>query len=130
MQKTLLLLFLSALVLSACQESLADRSVREAREYTLKKCPAKLSESTVIDSLVFDKKSLTMHYYFTISGRSDSAELIKEKDPREELIKAIKNNTPLRKSKDAGFNFAFTYRSTKHPGKVLYTTVITPDDYQ
>ena len=46
---------ITALALTACQESLEERCAREAEEYTKKKCPARIDQNTVIDSLVFER---------------------------------------------------------------------------
>ena len=42
-----------ALTFAACQESLDERAAREAKMYTKKNCPAKISETVVMDSMTF-----------------------------------------------------------------------------
>lgn len=113
----------------SCQESLADKSEREAVEYTRKKCPARIDKNTTIDSLVFDKRTLTMHYYYTMSGNGDNPELLRQVDARQVLLDKVRNSTSLKKYKDAGFNFAYIYFSEKHRGDTLFSTVITRADY-
>ena len=61
------------LLLSGCQESLEDRAAREVVEYTQKYCPQKLKDFTTLDSLTFDKATLTFTQYLTLSGNADNA---------------------------------------------------------
>ena len=48
---------------------------------------------------------------------------------RQSLLSELKNTTSMQAYKDAGFNFAYTYRSEKHPDVVLYDVVFTEKDY-
>lgn len=117
------------LLLPSCQESLEDRCEREAREFTAKKCPAKISETTIVDSMVFDKSTLTMHYYYTMGGRGDDPEVIAEINPRETLLEEVRNNIALGRYKEAGYNFSYTYFSLKNFGQELFSVTFTPEDY-
>lgn len=129
MDKKLLLFFFAAL-LTACQESLEERCAREAKEYTERKCPARINEFTRIDSLTFDKASHTMHYYYTLSGNADNAEAIARSNPRETLAREVRNTTSMEIYREAGYRFAYTYRSESRPERVLFETVIEEKDYQ
>lgn len=117
-------------VLTACQESLEDRCAREAKEYTEKKCPAPIGENTVIDSLVFERSTHTMHYYYTLSGNADNPEAVSAINVRELLLNQIKNTTSIKAYKDNGYNFAYTYYSEKNKGKVLFSETFTEKDYK
>lgn len=121
---------LTVLLLAACQESLEDRCAREAKEYTEKKCPAPVGENTVIDSLVFDRGTHTMHYYYTLSGNADNAQAVSAVDARNLLLNQIKNATSIKAYKDNGYNFAYTYYSAKDKGKVLFNVTFTEKDYK
>lgn len=121
---------LAAALLTACQESLEDRCEREAKEYTAKKCPAPVGENTVIDSLVFERATHTMHYYYTLSGNADNPEAIIGETVRKALLDQIKNSTAVKAYKDNGYSFAYTYHSAKTKGKVLFSATITEKDYK
>ena len=70
--KKLFYISIFTLLFVSCQESLEDRCAREAMSYTEKKCPAKIGENTTIDSLIFERESHTLHYYYTLTGNADN----------------------------------------------------------
>ena len=115
-----IMLAAAALALSACQESLEDRAAREAKEYT---------EAIVTDSMTFDKQTLTLHYYLSVKGPADTT-AIANSEIKEDMIKALRGTTSVRPYKEAGYNFMYTFHSTKHPGKKLFETTITKSDYK
>lgn len=129
MKRALLCLAAAAAICAACQESLEDKCAREAEEYTRKKCPAPIGQNMTIDSLTFDRATHTLHYHYTLSGAADNAELLRNSDAGNMLLNEIKNATSVKDYKDAGYNFAYTYRSAKEPGKVLYEATFTRKDY-
>ncbi|MBP3511845.1 MAG: hypothetical protein J6K19_07415 [Prevotella sp.] len=126
------ILFLSAMAccLCACQESLEDRCAREAKDYTAKKCPAQVGSNVTIDSLIFERASHTMHYYYTLSGNADNPEAIAAADVRKALLDEVKNSTSIKTYKDNGYRFAYTYYSQKDHGKVLFNVTFTEKDYK
>lgn len=126
--KKILLLAAVALAAASCQESLEDRAAREAREFTRKNCPAKTSDVVTTDSLVFDEPTLTLHYCMSVSGAADTTAILRDQ-LRRDMVAALKGNTAIQRYKEAGYNFKYTFHSTKHRGKVLYETTITPKDY-
>lgn len=128
--KTIVYVAIAALALSSCQESLEERCAREAKDYTEKKCPAKIGENTIIDSLTFDRATHTMHYYYTLTGAADNPEVVMNTDPSGLLIQQLKNSTIMKAYKDAGYNFAYTYHSQKKKGLVLFEKTLTPKDYK
>ena len=52
-----------------------------------------------------------------------------DSDGRETLLQTIKNSTNLKIYKDKGYNFAYTYRSEKNPGKTYFSVEFTEKDY-
>ncbi len=56
MKKAIYSIFLASLVVS-CTESLEDKAVREAKEYTEKYCPTPYVNDSRTDSAVFDKNT-------------------------------------------------------------------------
>lgn len=129
MNKFFLILFL-IISFMACQESLEDRCAREAQTYTAKKCPAKIGENTIIDSLVFDRNTHTLHYYYTLTGTADNPNVFSLMDIRKVLLEELRNSTSVKAYKDNGYNFAYTYLSEKNKGTILFDVVFKEKDYR
>jgi len=127
--KKICLLAVAALLMTACHESLEDRAERECREQTEKYCPVPVSEFVVSDSMTFERATKTFHYYYSLRGVADTT-AIPEAEARKEMLEGLRNATHLKAYKDAGFNFKYTYFSTKHPGQKLIDLLFTPKDYQ
>ena len=117
-------------MLTACQETMDERCAREAREYTEKKCPAKIIDGVTIDSLVFYPKSRTLTYYYTADGVIDNAEALKKYDLRGMMLKELKNSTAMKDYKEAGYNFGYVYYSTKNKGTRLFEATFREKDYR
>lgn len=130
MKKIITLLGL-ALLMVACQESLQDKAAKECREYTETKCPTPVVNNTRLDSLVFDRSTNTLHYYYSLSGQADNAQVIRQqqKQLRNILLSALKAEASIKNYKDAGFNFRYTYHSTVHPKVILFDENFTKADY-
>lgn len=127
--KKILYIAIATLFLMACQESYEDRCAREAKEFTLKKCPAQINQNTIIDSMTFDKQALTVSYYYTLTGAADNMMAIKQTNPRELLLNEVKNATALKGARDHGYNIRYIYHSTANKGMVLFETTFTFKDY-
>ncbi len=108
-------------LLVSCTESMEDRAVREAREYTEKVCPTPYINDSRTDSAVFDKDSRTYIYYLTLRNKADNAEAIAlHRSKLHDLQKqSLDNNPGIKNYKDAHFSFRFIYRSASNPKKVL-----------
>ncbi|WP_028903683.1 hypothetical protein [Prevotella sp. P6B4] len=122
------ILALFAILLTACQESLEDRAERDAKDYTRKHCPTAMDETTIIDSLTFERDTRTVHYYYRLTGVADDANLNKD-EAVNTLKQSLKNSTAVKAYKDAKFRFAYTYHSEKDPKKILLDVVFTDKDY-
>ena len=59
-------------------KSLEERAEREAKEFTKKNCPMKVSEYVTNDSMTYEKNSRTIHYYYSIKGKADTTALDKK----------------------------------------------------
>ena len=97
-----LLILISVLVLTSCQETMDERCAREAKDFTEKKCPAIITEGVTIDSLVFEAASRSLIYY----------------------------NANMKDYKDAGYNFSYVYYSTKNKGTRLFEATFREKDYR
>ena len=116
-------------ICAACQESLEDRCERESKEYTRKYCPEKMDNNSILDSLVFERPTRTIHYYFTLTGFADQDGALEKVDAEGVLRNEVKNSTALRTYKENNFRVAYTYRSQKNPDKILMDIVFTDKDY-
>ena len=114
---------------TACQESLEDRCAREARDYTRKNCPIKLDNTTVLDSMTFERTTHTIHYYYRLTGIADNDSILQLIDAIGPLKQELKNATSLRIYKENKYRFAYTFHSEKDPQKVLIDVVFTDKDY-
>ncbi len=132
MRKTgIILLYLSLLGLSSCQENFDDRCAREASGYTEKQCPRRMDECTMMDSLVYDRASRTLNYYYTLEGMLDNDSIMTDKaceELKKLLHKNVSNSVELKTYKEKGINFSYCYYS-KASGKVRFQVRFTPEDY-
>ena len=53
-----------------------------------------------------------------------------DKENKNMLIEALKNETSTRVYKEAGYSFKYTYFSQKEKGRLLFETIMTKEDYQ
>ncbi len=125
-----LALAVASLALASCHhESLDERVGRECAEYTARNCPARLQEGLVLDSMSYERDTRTIRYCYSLSGILDTTAL-DTTAPREIMLNEVRNATNLKAYKDAGFNFAHTYYSTKNRGQVLMDLFYAPGDYR
>ena len=118
------------LLFTSCQESLEDRCARECKENTKKKCPVLVTKDVYLDSLSFDPSDHLMAYYYTVEGVLDNAEALVQHDLRGMLLKELKNSSSLKLYKDEGYNFRYTYFSTKEKGTKLFEATFRKSDYR
>lgn len=123
-------IFIATAMLSACQQSLEERCAQEVENYNKRNCPAKIGDNTTIDSLVFERSTHTMHYYYTLSGNADNPEIVEKINAGNVLLEQIKNSTSLKTYKDAGYNFAYTYHSASKKGHILFEKTFTEKEYK
>lgn len=128
MKRYCIFLFASLVLASSCQEDLEARAERETRDFTEKNCPIPVAQDIMNDSITFDKSTRTIHYFYTISGPADT-DAINRNEAESKLTKGIRDATSIRKYKENGFNFAYTYFSAKDKGKKLIDITITPEMY-
>ena len=127
--KKLFVFAIMALTFAACQESLEEKAAREAQMYTKKNCPARISETVIMDSMTFEAPTRTLHYYYTLTGVADSLGIDDINEARSRLLSELKNTTALASFKEEGFRFAYTYHSEQNPDTVLFETAFKKGDY-
>ena len=71
-----------------------------------------------------------MSYYYTVEGVLDNAEALVQHDLRGMLLKELKNSSSLKLYKDEGYNFRYTYFSTKEKGTKLFEATFHKSDYR
>ena len=125
-----LFIIVGALLMTACQETLEQRCAREAKEYSEKHCPAPIAKGVVIDSMSFDIATHTLTYSYSLNGVIDDTTVIHRNDPREQLLKSLKNATAMQPYRDAGYNFRYIYYSTKNKGTKLFEATFQEKDYR
>lgn len=125
------MLFLLCIALLGCHEDLRERATREAHDFTRKNCPQRLGNGLQMDSMVFEQADSTLHHYYSMSGDGDSFELFREKakEIRTSMLENIRNDVKMRTFKEAGFKYAVTICSTKHPGQKLFEARYSQKDY-
>ena len=132
MKKTIICgaILASLTLITACQKSIEEQAVREAKLYTEKNCPAKLEEGLVIDSMTFDVSTHTFAYYYTLSGVLDNDTIVDSHVVSDALLESLRNTTSMRAYKERGYRFRYVYHSATNPDKVLHDLVFTKEDYQ
>lgn len=101
------------LLVSCHQHSFDDQVEADAAEFTAKQCPRKMSEGVVMDSMAYSRGERCLSYYYTLSGKVDTPQLVRENIAtfRTQLVKQIVNSVELKKAKDEGINFRYVYFS-------------------
>lgn len=117
---------ISMLTLSSCHhDTLADKAEKEARQYTEKYCPTPYIEMQRTDSLTFDRSTNTFNFYYSLQGKADDAQLIRDnaKTLKANIKKQLHDDTKNKAYKDAGFKFRYVYRSSKTGQTLLDVTL-------
>lgn len=86
----------------------------------------------MMDSIVYDRSSRTVLYFYTLDGLMDVKVSFMQKlhDELEKLlIENVVNSTELKQHKESRMNFAYKYFS-KSSGDLLFEVRVTPEDYQ
>lgn len=113
-------------------EGFDERCAREAREYTLKQCPRRMDQATVLDSMVYDIPSRTLCYYYTMENVLDDKNVLTDElrsTFKEQLRKAIAGSIDLKKHKERGVAFEYRYYSQKDK-TLLMKERIEAEEYQ
>lgn len=120
MNKISFILLLTVSTLFACQESMEDRAVRDAYEYTRKYCPTPVINCTRTDSVTFSRKTHVYTYYISFVDKLDDRVLIEQRqaDIEQMLRASLRENTGMKQYLEAGFKFVYVCRSAKD-GSVL-----------
>ena len=100
-------------------------------ENTQRNTALHLYRTTRTDSVAFDVKTKTYHYYCSITDVLDDRKVfdLNRNKISEALLANIKDNTAFRPYKEEGFAFQWTLRSDKDKNVVYFDKRFTPKDY-
>lgn len=129
-----LLLIGACLLLVGCYENFDERCLREAKEHTQKHCPQQIDEGILLDSTTYDIDTRTYHYWYTLHDELDTPEALAKMQEvrgqfRTELLRSLINSIALKKCKEEGLNFVYTYHSAA-TGKPVLQEKFTKEDYR
>jgi hypothetical protein len=116
---------------SSCTESFSDRCRREAEEFTARQCPRLLSETIILDSMVYVDEPQGFIYYHTVQGELDNDSLLTPErlaDFRETLLQSIRKDLGLKRYKEHNFTFTYHYISASK-GTTFTEASFGPDEY-
>lgn len=123
---------LACCILPSCtRKSYEDQLEESAIEFTEKQCPRNIDDCTTIDSMVFERETLTIHYYYTLKGKLDDKKSLTNsvvEDFNENMLLKLRSDIHLKKEKEYGITFAYHYISSS-TGKTLLNLVFTKEDY-
>lgn len=127
--KQLFYLILLVIMAFSCAESLEDRAIRETKEFTKKNCPAPITRELAIDSIAFNKNTLTLTSYYSISPKAEIEELDSVRTS-EALLTDLRNNTGYIRYKNAGYRFRYIYYLCGKENKHLLDVTFREKDYR
>ncbi|MDY3848838.1 MAG: hypothetical protein SOZ58_11060 [Prevotella sp.] len=123
MKKYVLMSLVASFILVSCQESMEDKCAREVSEFTRKKCPSRIDDNIIIDSMTFDRERHVIGYWYTATGLADNPKVFAKTDMKKTLINQVHNSTSLKSYRDAGYSFRYVYRSASKKDILFDTTV-------
>ena len=128
--KKILLILLAALALGACQQNMAERAERDARETTAKRCPMRMTDdgSVILERIVFDKATLTWQQDYLLDV--DTSIVINADDIRDMLLKELRNMPSYKPYMDHRFLFRYIYCRMTNPSDTVVDITLRPEDYQ
>ena len=121
MKKNLYLIFFTVFIVltvafTSCKHTtLADRAAKDAQDFTERYCPTPVQNMQRLDSITFDRATLTLCYHYQLSGSADNLDAIKlvRGKIKKALLEDLKNDTRVKTYKDAGYNFRYIFYSEK-----------------
>ncbi|MBR5687540.1 MAG: hypothetical protein IKX36_06235 [Prevotella sp.] len=128
--KNILWVIALCLTLTACFESMEDRAVREAKEYTERNCPTPPDNNTILDSLTFDKATKTFCHHQRLIGAADVGAYVfesKRAQMHEGLRSEVRASLHYKIYVEEGYHFAFLCRSGS-TGEVVFVDTIKNEE--
>ena len=127
-------LWLTALLLTGCQENLDERLLRETSEYTRKHCPKQEDAFTRLDSITYQTNGRILHFWYALHGKGGSIEnqmLLKTNYSaiEQELLRRLRGDVQWNECKNKGVNFKYNYILESNRQEFL-TFYFTSEDYR
>ena len=117
------ILGLLVMLLVACQEKLAQRFEREAREYTEANCPQQMDAVTCLDSMVYvpDEQGGELIQYYSLQLTSEQRTEMMNKlgEINNVNLRLVRNSIPFTKYREAGVSFTFIYHDATIGDKIV-----------
>ena len=117
------ILSLLAMLLVSCQEKLAQRFEREAREYTETNCPQQMDAVTCLDSMVYvpDEQGGELIQYYSLQLTSEQRTEMMNKlgEINDVNLRLVRNSIPFTKYREAGVSFTFIYHDATVGDKIV-----------
>ncbi len=117
------ILGLLVMLLVACQEKLAQRFEREAREYTEANCPQQMDAVTCLDSMVYvpDEQGGELIQYYSLQLTSEQRTEMMNKlgEINDVNLRLVRNSIPFTKYREAGVSFTFIYHDATIGDKIV-----------
>lgn len=117
------ILGLLVMLLVACQEKLAQRFEREAREYTEANCPQQMDAVTCLDSMVYvpDEQGGELIQYYSLQLTSEQRTEMMNKlgEINDVNLRIVRNSIPFTKYREAGVSFTFIYHDATIGDKIV-----------
>lgn len=112
-------LVLTAFLCGSCGDAACHRFRRDAERLN-SQCPLNVGNGITLDSVRFDGTSLTLGYFYTLSGEADDAVYmtVRHDSLKHALDEALANATELESYRQAGIAMYYRYRSAS-TGKTL-----------
>lgn len=113
--------------------SFNERETSTLRDFTRLKCPMKIDEYTMMDSMWYDSISRTIYYDYTVTGMLDDDSIYQNKETQKLMKRTtkqnIKDNTEITEERDKEkLDFRFRYFSATRKKKILVDLIIKNEE--
>lgn len=114
--------FIVCIFMTSCQESMEDKAMRQAKEYTERYCPTPVVNYSRTDSVLFDRQRKVYIYHISFFDVLDDSNVVDENKDRitDMLTQSVREAPGLKNFIEAGFRFEYVCHSAKEPKKVLF----------
>lgn len=128
MKKIGVYLMLMAILLPmclSCKRSSREEQCEEMVKREKRRLPRNVAAGVTLDSILYDKRSQTLLYYYTMSDSLYSDEMVAQGKSRlqDELQREIINSVALKRLKDEGISFKYIYlgsETKRHRMEMLF----------
>ena len=114
--------FIVCIFMTSCQESMEDKAMRQAKEYTERYCPTPVVNYSRTDSVLFDRQRKVYIYHISFFDVLDDSNVVDENKDKitDMLTQSVREAPGLKNFIEAGFRFEYVCHSAKEPKKVLF----------